>query len=76
MQTKSKSSAQVQAQECKLYTTDEVAEIFRVSTRTIQNWRDKGHLDYVQQNHVILYSQEDIDEFLRKNHSKNSFRKK
>lgn len=74
MQTKSANS--VQEQEPRLYTTDEVAKIFRVSTRTIQNWRDRGHLDYIQQNHVILYSQEDIDGFLQKNHSKNNSRKK
>ncbi len=74
MQTNSPNSAQVQ--EPLLYTTDEVARIFRVSTRTIQNWRDKGQIEFLQINHVILYSKNDVDELLKKYHSKSNFGRK
>lgn len=74
MQSNSQSS--MHAQEHLLYTTDEVAQIFRVSTRTIQNWRDQGHIDFVQINHVILYSKDDVDALLKKYHTKNNFRNK
>ena len=74
MQIDSQNSTQ--AQELKLYTTEEVAKIFRVSTRTIQNWRDKGQIEFHQINHVILYSKNDVDELLKKYHTKNnSYRK-
>ena len=69
MNTSSQNSSQVQNK--LLYTSEEVAKIFRVSTRTIQNWRDKGKIDFVQINHVILYSQDDVNEFIEKYHTKN-----
>ena len=74
MQTNSQNSTQVQ--EPVLYTTDEVAKIFRVSTRTIQNWRDKGQIEFHQINHVILYSKHDVDELLKKYHTKNNSSRK
>jgi excisionase family DNA binding protein len=74
MQTNSQNSTQVQ--EPILYTTDEVAKIFRVSTRTIQNWRDKGQIEFHQINHVILYSKDDVDELLKKYHTKNNSSRK
>ncbi len=53
-----------------LFTTEEVAKIFKVSTRTIQNWRDKGQINYSQINTVIVYRKNDIDELLENSYVK------
>lgn len=53
-----------------LYTTEEVAKIFKVSIRTIQNWRDKGQINFSQINTVIVYQKKDIDELLEKSYVK------
>ena len=61
-----------QAQAPELYTTEEVAKIFKVSIRTIQNWRDKGQINFSQINTVIVYHKKDIDELLEKSYVKGS----
>ena len=53
-----------------LYNTEDVAKIFKVSTRTIQNWRDKGQINFSQINSVIVYRKKDIDELLEKSYVK------
>ncbi len=53
-----------------LYTTEEVAKIFKVSIRTIQNWRDKGQINFSQINTVIVYQKKDIEELLQKSYVK------
>ena len=50
----------------KFYNSQEVADYFRVSTRTIQNWRDENLINFYQIGSVILYTQKDIDDFLDK----------
>ncbi len=52
------------------YSTKETAELFGVSTRCLQKWRDEGKIGFVQQGHVILYRREDILEFCKRNHRK------
>lgn len=47
-----------------LYTTKEVANIFHVSVRTIQNWRDNGEISFIQINSVIVYEKNDVHELL------------
>lgn len=47
-----------------LYTTKEVAKIFHVSERTIQNWRDNREISFIQINSVIVYQKDDVDELL------------
>uniref|UniRef100_UPI00344D2A24 helix-turn-helix domain-containing protein n=1 Tax=Sphingomonas sp. TaxID=28214 RepID=UPI00344D2A24 len=47
-----------------LYTTKEVAKIFHVSERTIQNWRDNREISFIQINSVIVYRKDDVDELL------------
>ena len=53
-----------------LYTTEEVAKMFKVSTRTIQNWRDNGQINFNQINSVIVYRKSDIDELLEQSYVK------
>ncbi|MFN8114490.1 MAG: helix-turn-helix domain-containing protein [Bacteroidia bacterium] len=53
-----------------LYSTEEVAKIFNVSIRTIQNWRDKGQINFSQINSVIVYQKKDIDELIEKSRIK------
>lgn len=53
-----------------LYTTEEVAKMFKVSTRTIQNWRDNGKINFNQINSVIVYRKSDIDELLEQSYVK------
>ena len=53
-----------------LYTTEEVARMFKVSTRTIQNWRDNGQINFNQINSVIVYRKSDIDELLEQSYVK------
>ncbi len=52
------------------YSTKETAELFGVSARCLQNWRDEGKIGYVRQGKTILYRKEDIVEFCRVNHQK------
>ena len=36
--------------------------------RAIKKWRDCGELAFTQRGSIYLYSREDINEFLRRNH--------
>lgn len=47
-----------------LYTTKQVAKMFHVTVRTIQNWRDTGQISFIQINSVIVYEKQDVDELL------------
>lgn len=51
-----------------LYTTEEVAKMFKVSTRTVQNWRDNGQISFNQINSVIVYRKADIEELLEQSY--------
>lgn len=53
--------------EKKYLTQQEVADLFRVRPATVKNWRDAGHLDYLQPpgSTRILYPKESIDTFER-----------
>ncbi len=44
--------------------TKQVAKLIGVTTRTIQNYRDRGMLPYSQINRVIRYRASDIEKFL------------
>lgn len=47
----------------KFYTLDEVADIFRVSTRTIQNWVSRGELQPKNVGGKLLFSQMELNRF-------------
>lgn len=43
-----------------LLTPKEVCELLRISSRTLQSWRDVKTLSYIQIGRIILYRVEDI----------------
>ena len=50
------------------YTNQDLMAMFDVGTKTIKKWRDCGELSFTQRGSIYLYSREDINEFLRRNH--------
>ncbi len=55
-----------ESREYPVFSTSELAAKLRVTSRTIQNWRDQGKIGFVQTGNVILYKQEHIEDFLSK----------
>lgn len=53
-----------------VYTSDEVCKIIKCSPKTLQNWRDKGLIEYVQLGSVIRYTKKAVHAFM----SSNSFK--
>lgn len=51
----------------KVYSNEQLSSLLGVSRRTLQNWRDKGLIEYTQINRKIYYTQEQIDTFLINN---------
>ena len=49
-----------------VYSTMEVAKMFKISTKTVQNWRDSGILGYAKICNKIFYRQAHIDKLLEK----------
>lgn len=47
-----------------VYTTRELAEKLKVSTKTINNWREARILEFAKVNNTILYSDKAVAEFL------------
>lgn len=48
-----------------LLTTKEVSNILCVRKKTLQEWRKKEFISFIQIGHVIRYKKEDIDELLQ-----------
>lgn len=44
----------------KYLTNNEVSKLLKLSTRTLQDWRDNGIISYIQIKGKILYRQSDI----------------
>jgi len=49
-----------------------LSEYLGVSTRTLQHWRDEGRISFTQIKDVILYSEDDVELFMKK-HKRISF---
>jgi excisionase family DNA binding protein len=50
----------------KLFTSAEAAELLKVTTRTLQTWRDTGAISFIKiMGGKIFYTQEHIDELLK-----------
>lgn len=49
-----------------LYTGDEVEKILGCSTKTLQNWRNRGVIEFVQLGSVVRYSKEAVKDFITK----------
>lgn len=56
----------------RIYNNKTLSEYIGVSTRTLQNWRDEGRISFTQIKDVILYSEEDVEAFMKK-HRRISF---
>ncbi|RYE39735.1 MAG: DNA-binding protein [Sphingobacteriales bacterium] len=50
--------------ELKLYTNATLSEYLGVTPRCLQNWRDKGLIEFSQIGHSIYYTQKAVDDFL------------
>lgn len=46
-----------------LYTEEEATEIFKCSKKTLQNWRARGYIDFIQLGSVIRYPKGAIHAF-------------
>jgi len=64
----------LQAENCKVYASEDLAKLLRVSKRTLQNWRDEGLIDFSQIGSKIYYTQEAVQLMLEEN-KKAGFRK-
>lgn len=51
------------------YKQEEVEEMFGVTGQTIRNWRNKGLIGYSKIGGTVLFSVQDIEHFLKSNHS-------
>lgn len=52
-----------------VYNNKELCLLLKVSTRTLQNWRDKGYIGFSQISGTIIYSSDDIITFLKNHHN-------
>lgn len=50
------------------FTTEQVMELFHISRRALQNYRDKGIIPFLSIGGNILYSETKINEVLEKNY--------
>ncbi|WP_229058519.1 helix-turn-helix domain-containing protein [uncultured Parabacteroides sp.] len=48
----------------KYLTNREVCQLLRISSRTLQNWRDTGKIQYIRLKGKILYKESEIFIFL------------
>lgn len=53
-----------------LYTIPEACKILKCSARTLQTWRDKKAIDYIQIGNKVYFRQSDLNSFLEKHHIK------
>lgn len=54
----------------KVYTLDELADVFSVTKRTIYNWKEEGRLAFVCIGSKTYVTQAQLDEFLQANEVK------
>jgi len=54
----------------KFLSNNEVSKLLKLSTRTLQDWRDNGIISYIQISGKILYRQSDILKLLEDNFEK------
>lgn len=50
----------------KYFTNREVCQLLRVSSRTLQNWRDTGKIPFVRLKGKILYRESEVVKLLKK----------
>lgn len=54
-----------------IYNTHELASLLKVSTRTIQRWRDSGTIRFSAIGNKYYYTHEDVFQMLNKNRINN-----
>ena len=52
----------------KFLTNKEVCRMLHISARTLQEWKSKGVIPYIQLKGKILYRQSDVDKMLENNY--------
>lgn len=57
----------------KWLTSEEVCHLLRISTRTLQNYRDNGVLPFAQIGRKIYYKASDIQEYLTRHYIKAAY---
>ena len=50
------------------YTKKEVEEMMGVTRKTVEKWQNEGRISFSQIGKIVLFSPEDIQEFLDRNH--------
>ncbi len=65
-----KASLKNQAQNGNLLTVKEVAQILKVTTRTLQSWRDQKIISFIQIGSKVLFKASDVEDFLMSHHIK------
>ena len=54
----------------RVLTNKETCKYLNISNRTLQNYRDRGNIDFIQIGRKILYRSKDLDDFLEHFHIK------
>lgn len=49
----------------KYLTNREVCQLLRISSRTLQNWRDTGKIQFIKLRGKILYTESNIEKIIR-----------
>ena len=63
-----KATQKNQAQIEKLLTVKEVAQILKITTRSLQNWRDQKLISFIQIGSKVLFRTSDVEDFLMSHH--------
>jgi len=53
-----------------IYDNADAMKILKVSRRTLQSWRTEGLISFSQIGSKLYYSQQDIKDFMNRNHNK------
>jgi len=53
-----------------VFSKKDLAKMFKVTERTIDNWKDQGKLDFVQISSKTYFTPAHVDEFLKQNEVK------
>lgn len=54
----------------KIYTTKELAQFLRVSTKTINNWRESRKIEFLKINTTVLFTHDSVMDFLKEHRIK------
>lgn len=57
----------VETPSIKTYTNQELADLLHVTTRYLQNCRNRGELSFVKIGTRVIYTQDHVDQFIKSN---------